>query len=163
MKRREISFFLKNAPGEFGKLAELLKKEDINIESITIQDASAYVQTLFNARGKSLKRIASSASYVAMQKDSYEFALVRLLVDKTDAAIDLLETNNYIFEITPVIAIYLPNKPGILADMASEMGRNSININYIYGSTSGPSEKCLIVINPEDIELAAATFEESNN
>ncbi|SLM30468.1 ACT domain protein [Desulfamplus magnetovallimortis] len=158
MKRREISFFLRNIPGEFGKIADLLKDRNINIESISIQDASAYVQTLFNARGKSLKRIASNGSYVSMQKDSYEFALVRLLVDKTDAAIDVMKECNYIFEITPVVAMYLPNKPGILADLTSELGRNSININYIYGSTSDKGKNCLFVISPEDIELAEAIF-----
>ena len=161
MKRREISLFLKNAPGEFGNLAELLKNERINIESITIQDASAYVQTIFNARGKSLKRIASDADYEALQQETYAFALVRLVVNRTDAAISLLKSNGYIFEVTSVIAIHLPNKPGILADLTSEMGRNSININYIYGSAAKEGEQCLIVINPEDIELAAAIFGEN--
>ena len=80
MIRIEISLFLKNAPGELGKLTDLLAKDNINIDAITIQDASAYVQSLFEARGKSLKRFASSASYSSMSRDSAEFALIRLIV-----------------------------------------------------------------------------------
>ena len=90
MVRTEISLFLKNAPGELGRLATMLSEGGINIEALTIQDASKYVQGLFKARGKSLKRIAPAASYGSMQKDSADHALIRLLVNHTDKAIDLL-------------------------------------------------------------------------
>jgi len=58
MVRTEISLFLKNVPGELGRLAALLGDAGINIDALTIQDASAYVRELFQARGKSLKRLA---------------------------------------------------------------------------------------------------------
>jgi len=41
MVRTEISLFMKNVPGELGKLASLLAGENINIDALTIQDASA--------------------------------------------------------------------------------------------------------------------------
>ncbi len=159
MVRTEISLFLKNAPGELGKLASLFAGEKINIDALTIQDASAYVRELFKARGKSLKRIASVASYNSMRKDSAEFALIRLLVDQTDKAIDLLSKNEYIFDIMPVIAVELDNRPGALAEVASKFGEEGININYVYGSVSSPEEKCLFVFCPEDIELASKFFQ----
>lgn len=160
MVRTEISLFLKNVPGELGKLASLLSGEGINIDALTIQDASSYVQELFHARGKSLKRIASSASYNSMKKDSAEFALIRMLVDQTDKTIDVLSRNDYLFDIMPVIAIILENNPGSLADVAAKFGKEGININYVYGSVSSPKEKCLFVFCPEDIELAARIFKE---
>jgi len=160
MVRTEISLFLKNVPGELGKLASLLSGEGINIDALTIQDASSYVQELFQARGKSLKRIASSASYNSMKKDSAEFALIRMLVDQTDKTIDVLSKNDYLFDIMPVIAIILENKPGALADVAAKFGKEGININYVYGSVSSPKEKCLFVFCPEDIELAASIFKD---
>ncbi|MBW1803505.1 MAG: amino acid-binding protein, partial [Deltaproteobacteria bacterium] len=111
----EIQLFLKNAPGELGKLSSLLSHEKINIDALTIQDASAYVQALFKARGKSLKRIAPAASYGSMQKDSADHALIRRLVNQTDKSMDLLSREGYIFDIMPVIAIEIPNRPGTLA------------------------------------------------
>ena len=158
MVRTEISLFLKNAPGELGKLASLMANEGINIDALTIQDASSYVQELFKARGKSLKRIASIASYNSMRKDSAEFALIRILVDHTDKAIDLLSRNDYVFDIMPVIAVKLENRPGTLAEIATRFGEEGININYVYGSVSGPEETCLFVFCPEDIDLAASIF-----
>jgi len=160
MVRTEISLFLKNVPGELGRLSALLANEGINIDALAIQDASSYVQDLFQARGKSLKRIASVASYNSMRKDSAKFALIRLLVDQTDKTMDLLSKNDYVFDITPVMTLELQNSPGSLAAIANKFGEKGININYVYGSVSSPEEKCLFVFCPEDIELAAKIFKE---
>jgi len=160
MVRTEISLFLKNVPGELGKLASLFANENINIDALTIQDASSYVQNLFEARGKSLKRIASVASYNSMRKDSAQFALIRMIADQTDKAIDLLSKNDYIFDIMPVMTLELENRPGSLAAVANKFGEEGININYVYGTVSSPEEKCLFVFCPEDIDLAAKFFKE---
>ena len=158
MVRTEISLFMKNEPGELGKLATAFGKAGINIDALTIQDASGYVQELFKARGKSLKRIASAASYNSMRKDSAQFALVRLLVDNTDKAMDLLTANEYLFDIMPVVALELENRPGELAEITSKFGEEGVNINYVYGSVSSPDAKCLFVFCPEDIDLARKIF-----
>lgn len=160
MIRTEISLFLMNAPGELGKLTSLFSEAGINIDAITIQDASSYVQELFKARGKSLKRIASAASYNSMRKDSAAYALIRLLPEdgKTNAAIDLLSKNDYLFDMLPVIALELENRPGTLAEVTAKFGEAGININYVYGSVSSPDEKCLFIFCPEDIDLAAKIF-----
>ncbi|MDH4205267.1 MAG: ACT domain-containing protein [Desulfobacteraceae bacterium] len=160
MVRTEISLFLKNIPGELGRLASLFSNENINIDALTIQDASSYVQNLFEARGKSLKRIASVASYNSMRKDSAQFALIRMIVDQTDKAIDLLSKNDYLFDIMPVMTLELENRPGSLAAIANKFGEEGININYVYGTVSSPDEKCLFVFCPEDIDLAAKIFQD---
>ncbi len=158
MVRTEISLFMPNVPGELGKFTTLLSAEGINIDALTIQDASAYVRQLFQARGKSLKRIASVASYNSMRKDSADFALIRILVDQTDKAIDLLSQNDYIFDIMPVIALRLENRPGEMAKIAAKFGEEGVNINYVYGSVSSADDTCLFVFCPEDIELASKIF-----
>ncbi len=93
-----------------------------------------------------------------MRKDSADFALIRLLVNQTDQAIDLLSKNDYIFDIMPVIAIELENRPGELAEVTTKFGEEKINIDYVYGSVSSPDEKCLFIFCPEDIELASKIF-----
>jgi len=149
---------MKNEPGELGKLATAFGENKINIDALTIQDASKYVQELFRARGKSLKRIASAASYNSMRKDSAQFALIRLLVDDTDKAMNLLTEKEYLFDIMPVVALELENRPGELARISTKFGEEGVNINYVYGSVSGPDAKCLFVFCPEDIDLARKIF-----
>ncbi|UCF82920.1 MAG: amino acid-binding protein [Desulfobacteraceae bacterium] len=160
MVRTEISLFLKNVPGELGRLSTTLAEAGINIDALTIQDASEYVQGLFKARGKSLKRIAPAATYGSMKKDSADYALIRLLVANTDKAIDLLSKGEYVFDIMPVIALEIDNKPGTLAKMAKKFGEEGINISYVYGSALPKGKKSLFVFCPEDIDLAARIFED---
>ena len=119
MIRIEISLFLKNEPGELAKLTELLAGADINIDAITIQDASAYVQNLFEARGKSLKRYASPANYSSMRQDSAEFALTRLIVNNPQKVMDLLKAKNYLFDSKEVVVIDITNKPGELTKITN--------------------------------------------
>lgn len=159
MIRREISLFLKNVPGELGKLTALFGDAGINIDAITIQDASAYVQNLFEARGKSLKRLASSANYSSMRRDSAEFALIRLLTDKPDESIVLLRENDYLFDVNEIVAIDITNKPGEFAKLTKKLGEEQININYVYGSVSDSDGKCLFVFCPEDVAFADSIFE----
>ncbi|MBW1797271.1 MAG: amino acid-binding protein [Deltaproteobacteria bacterium] len=160
MVRTEISLFLENVPGQLGKLATTMSEAGINIDALTIQDASEYVRGLFKARGKSLKRIAPAASYGSMKKDSADHALIRLLVENTDKAADLLSKEGYVFDIMPVIALEIDNKPGTLAKMAKKFGEEGININYVYGSALPGGEKSLFIFCPEDIELAARIFKD---
>ncbi len=158
MVRTEISLFLKNVPGELGRLSALLGSNGVNIDALMIQDASSYVQQLFQARGKSLQRIASAASYNSMRKDSAEFALIRILVDNPDKAVGLLTEHEYLFDSQPVIALDLENRPGELAAITQKFGEEGININYVYGSVAGPDAKCLFVFCPENIDLAAKIY-----
>jgi hypothetical protein len=158
MVRTEISLFLENAPGELAKLTGMLEEAGINIDALTIQDASEYVQTLFKARGKSLKRVAPAASYGSMKKDSADYALIRLLAENTDNAIDLLSRKGYLFDILPVVVLEIENKPGSLAEMARKFGEEGININYVYGSAPAKNQKAIFVFSPEDIEKAARIF-----
>lgn len=160
MIRIEISLFLKNAPGELANLTELLAGATINIDAITIQDASAYVQNLFEARGKSLKRLASAASYSSMRRDSAQFALTRLIVDQPEKAIDLLKENDYLFDSKEVVAIDITNKPGEFTKINKKLGEEKININYVYGSVSDSDGKCLFIFSPEDVKTAADIFKD---
>mgnify|MGYP006290703599 CR=1 FL=1 len=155
MIRQEISLFLQNAPGELGKLTRLLSEHGINVDALTIQDASHYVQELFKARGKSIKRVASVSNYNMMRRDSSDFALLRLLTDKTEETCTLLKRHDYLFDTMSVITIELENKPGSLAEISEKIGEMGININYVYGSVYEPQAKCLFVLAPEDIDTAA--------
>ena len=160
MIRIEISLFLKNVPGELARLTELLAQSNINIDAITIQDASAYVQNLFEARGKSLKRLASSASYSSMRRDSAEFALIRLIVDRPEEAIECLKENDFLFDSKEVVTIDITNKPGELTKITKKFGQEQININYVYGSVSDSTGKCLFVFCPEDVKTAESFFKD---
>ncbi len=159
MVRTEITLFLKNVPGELAKLTAIFSDNKINIDAITIQDATSYVEELFKARGKTLKRHATAASYSMIQEDSKQFALVRLLTSDVDKSLDLLTKAEYIYDIAPVMAIELDNHPGTLAATAEKIGTAGVNISYVYGSVSPSDGRTLFIFCPEDIDLAVQTFQ----
>jgi hypothetical protein len=159
MIRREISLFMNNVPGELGKLTALLSDAGINVDAITIQDASSYIQNIFEARGKSIKRLASAASYSSVKRDSAEVSLILMLVDKPDEAVELLNEKDYIFDTKDLIAIELENIPGTLSKITRKFGEEEVNINYVYGSVSDSDGKCLFVFCPEDLKAALKIFE----
>jgi hypothetical protein len=159
MVRTEITLFLKNVPGKLAELTSMFSNNEINIDAITIQDATSYVEELFKARGKALKRHATAASYSMIQEASKQFALVRLLTSDVDKSIDLLTNGKYVYDLAPVMAIELDNNPGTLAETAEKIGTAGVNISYVYGSVSPSDGKTLFVFCPEDIDLAVLTFQ----
>jgi hypothetical protein len=81
-----------------------------------------------------------------------------MLVDKTDKAVGLLSEHEYMFDLMPVIALQLENRPGELAAITRKFGEEGININYVYGSVAGPDAKCLFIFCPENVDQAARIF-----
>lgn len=153
-KARQVSVFLKNVPGELGAFAELMGKANVNILAMFIQNAADYIQEMFQARGKSIKRTASAASYGSVIKEAREYSLIRVMVDKTDKALKVLNEAQYWVNTSEVLVIKLHNRPGRLADISRRFGDANININYVYGSGALDVEKAIYVFNVPDVNQA---------
>jgi hypothetical protein len=153
-KARQVSVFLRNVPGELGAFAELMGKANVNILAMFIQNAADYIQEMFQARGKSIKRTASAASYGSVIKEAREYSLIRVMVDKTDKALKVLNEAQYWVNTSEVLVIKLHNKPGRLADISRRFGDANININYVYGSGALDVEKAIYVFNVPDVNQA---------
>ena len=153
-KARQVSVFLRNVPGELGAFAELMGKANVNILAMFIQNAADYIQEMFQARGKSIKRTASAASYGSVIKEAREYSLIRVMVDKTDKALKVLNEAQYWVNTSEVLVIKLHNRPGRLADISRRFGDANININYVYGSGALDVEKAIYVFNVPDVNQA---------
>jgi hypothetical protein len=153
-KARQVSVFLRNVPGELGAFAELMGKANVNILAMFIQNAADYIQEMFQARGKSIKRTASAASYGSVIKEAREYSLIRVMVDKTDKALEVLNEAQYWVNTSEVLVIKLHNRPGRLADISRRFGDANININYVYGSGALDVEKAIYVFNVPDVNQA---------
>ncbi len=151
----QLSVFLENKPGQLFSLAQTLGREGINIKAMSIQDATEYVQGLFNkAREVTLRRIASTASYSAILKEASLVTLIRFITSDPSRSIEVLEKAGYLVNTSEVIAIVMDNRPGELAAISEKFARANININYTYGSALEDAEKALFVFHVSDIDLA---------
>jgi len=150
-KDKQLSVFLRNVPGELGRFADLMGKSNINILAMFIQNAADYIQEMFEARGKSIKRTASAASYGSVIKEAKEYSLIRVVVDRTEKALKLLNQANYRVTISEVLVMRLDNRPGKLYSVSKRFGDADININYVYGSGALDAKTAIYVFSVPDV------------
>jgi len=84
-------------------------------------------------------------------------SLLKMVVDKTQEARELLKNNNYLVSVTDVIAVEIPDKPGGLYEIAEILGENDVNIEYIYSSTILKHE-AIIVLKVDKTDKAFEIF-----
>jgi hypothetical protein len=94
--------------------------------------------------------------------ETESFGVLRIVVDKSDAAIQLLRDNQFVANFTDVIAIEVPDKPGGLASILKVLAENNVNIEYMYGFVEKFSDKALLVMRFEDTDFAQQMLSKHN-
>ncbi len=145
-KRTQISVILTNAPGELSKMSDVLMEANINILAMSIQNVKDSVKELFNMREKTGRRIALAESYRSILKDSSDYSLIRILVDKPDEAVKVLTGANHLFNTDQVLVFKLIHRPGMLGRVAKRFGEAGVNIDYIYGSAKEDNSEAMFIV-----------------
>lgn len=86
--------------------------------------------------------------------DNRDYSLIRLVVDQTRRALDLLEDYGTLVQETDVIMIDGPNKPGTIAEMAHRLGAAKVNIDYLYCATPPSAKAGLLIFKPSNVPKA---------
>ncbi len=161
-KKTQLSVILTNEPGELSKLCDILKGADINILAMSIQNARDAVNELYRIRERVGRRIALAESYRGILKDSSDYSLIRLLVDKPEEATAELVKANHWVDTGSVLVFRLVNRPGILGAVAKRFGEVKMNIDYIYGSIMEEAKESIFVIHiaEEEIDRIQDSFPE---
>jgi len=97
-------------------------------------------------REKTGRRIALAESYRGILKDSSDYSLIRLLVDKATEAEKALAQANHLIDKDQVLVFRLVNQPGMLGRVAKRFGEANVNIDYIYGSAMEDSKESIFVV-----------------
>ena len=159
-KKSQLSVILTNTPGELSKLCDVLRAAGVNILAMSIQNAKDSVKELYNMREKTGRRIALAESYRGILKDSSDFSLIRLFVDKPVEAEMALTEANHLLDKEAILVFRLVNEPGILGRVAKRFGEARVNIDYIYGSAMEDAKESIFVVHiPEsDLERVKDSF-----
>jgi hypothetical protein len=155
MERRvQLSVILTNAPGELAKLCDALKAANVNILAMSIQNAKDSVKELYNMREKTGRRIALAESYRGILKDSSDYSLIRLLVDKPEEAQKALLNANHLVDTESILVFRLMNQPGMLGRVVRRFGEAKVNIDYVYGSAMEASEESIFVLHIAETDIS---------
>ena len=152
-KKSQLSVILNNTPGELSNLCDVLRTAGVNILAMSIQNAKDSVKELYNMREKLGRRIALAESYHGILKDSSDYSLIRLFVDKPLDAEKALAKANHLIDKEPILVFQLANQPGILGQVAKRFGRAGVNIDYIYGSAMEDAKESLFVVHIQASDL----------
>lgn len=95
--------------------------------------------------------------------DTSDFGIVRLLVDKPDAARDLLKAAGFGVNVRDVVAIAAGDDPGTLARVLDVVDATGANIEYMYAFSVRSGDKAVLVFRFDktaeaETALAAAGF-----
>ena len=113
----------------------------INNQQGTIAD----VISILGENGINLKAVCVS--------DRAEYGLLRLIVDKAEEALELLEKNGYQVKIAKTIGIIVnSNNPNELAKILTIIKNNNIEITYIYSYGKISESKDAVIIKTQELD-----------
>lgn len=87
-------------------------------------------------------------------------SLARFVVDKPEAALEVLRDLRANFEQDDVVTIRLEHRPGELGRAAARLGEQHININYSYCGLEPGSDRPIAVFGVDQVTNAATLLDE---
>lgn len=93
--------------------------------------------------------------------DTKDFGILRIVVNDTQKACDVLKNSGYAVIITDVIAVSVPDTAGQLSRILEILGSQEVNVEYLYAFL-GTSEKSVsFVIRVDDNTKASAALNDA--
>ena len=90
--------------------------------------------------------------------ETKDFGIVRLIADDAFETARVLKDNGYIANMTPVIAVAIPDMVGGLSKVLGALTKASINLEYMYASLGGKSNTAYMILRVEETERAEAAL-----
>jgi hypothetical protein len=85
--------------------------------------------------------------------------VAKISVSDVDRAAKVLGQSNYQVELREILRLYLDNKPGSFAIVASRLGAAGINIDYCYGTVGKGQKNASVIVDVEDLDRAMSVLE----
>ncbi len=90
--------------------------------------------------------------------DTSDFGVLRMIVPDPDRAVEVLKANFFSVQMTKVVLMTIPNKPGSLATALQILGSENIFIEYLY-AFSMDKDSAVVVIRPTETEKCLEVLE----
>jgi len=93
--------------------------------------------------------------------DTTDFGILRLIVNNTEKAKQVLKDNGFTVGKTEVIAVEVPDRPGGLGHILTVMKEQGINVEYMYAFVQRSGGNAVIIFRFDEIEKAIAALQKS--
>ncbi len=95
--------------------------------------------------------------------DTADFGILRLIVNDTDKACQVLRENGFTVGRTEVLVLAVPDRPGGLASVLKTLTEAGLNVEYMYAFSQKAGESGLLIFRIEDLDRARAVLEAAGN
>jgi hypothetical protein len=93
--------------------------------------------------------------------DTAEFGILRLIVDKYEAAAKALTDAGFTARLSDVAAIEIDDVPGSLAKIMELFQKSEVNIEYLYASLENKTGKAVVIFKMKEHEKGLAIIKEN--
>lgn len=97
-----------------------------------------------------------------MLADTSDFGVARIIADNAEKVAETLKKNDYVVNVTGVIAIEIPDEAGSLNKILKLLGENGRNVEYMYGFTGKSTNSACMIIRTTDIPKTEEVLQKSN-
>ncbi|MDD5448805.1 MAG: amino acid-binding protein [Actinomycetota bacterium] len=94
--------------------------------------------------------------------DTYDFGVVRMIVDDPDRAREALLAKGFTVKETVVVAVEVKDEPGGLAGVLHPLVEQEMNVEYVYSFIGKKDETAIVIIRVDEAEQAAGALKAAN-
>ncbi len=131
-----------------------MKVEQISIFLENKPGALAEVTTILGEAGVNIRALSLA--------DTKDFGILRLIVNDTEKAKEVLGKRGFTVRKTEVVAIEVPDRPGGLAEILRILAAAHINVEYLYAFVQQSGENALIIFRFDETDRAIKVLAEHN-
>lgn len=127
---------------------------------MTVKQISVFVENKIGNLAEVTKILADAGINLCAISlaDTKNFGVLRLIVDDSYNAATALKEHGFIFSITPVLAVSVPDVPGGLYRILTLLEDNGINLEYLYDVNSQKMDSACLIFKVERPEDAGKTL-----
>jgi len=92
--------------------------------------------------------------------DTTEFGILRMIVDRPQKAYQALEERGFTVSQTEVVVVEVEDKPGGLAQVMAILGKEGINVEYLYAFVAPKGRGALVVLKIEEKKATVDLLQE---
>jgi hypothetical protein len=86
--------------------------------------------------------------------DTADFGILRLIVDNTEKAKEVLKTGGFTVGKNEVLALEVPDRPGGLAGILKLLDGAGINVEYMYAFVQHSGDNAIIIFRFDELDKA---------
>lgn len=123
---------------------------------MTVKQISIFVENKIGNLAEVTKVLSGAgvSLHAISLADTKDFGVLRVIVDDSYLAATTLKEQGYIFSITKVLAVAIPDEPGGLHKILTLLEEGKINLEYLYDFNTRKSDCAYLIFKVGNVEDA---------